>query len=422
MDHLYAAASSRPRVVVIGAGIVGALCAAYLQRDGASVTLLEADEPAAGASQGNAGAISPGSCIPLSMPNVLRKAPSWLLDPEGPLVVRKRYLPRALPWLLRFIAAGRPERVGPIADALRALHGSVHECYGPILREAEIEDMIRKSGSLVVYGSASGFESASAEWEMRRLRGVEFDVIDGPELRRIVPALSSDFQRAVLQPDHGYVVDPQALVLKLVASLRSRGVGFVRGRAMRIARESGELRVVIEGGKGLAADRVVVAAGIWSKTLLDSLKLSLPLESQRGYHLHLPDAGIQLPMPVAFSDSKFYATPMATGLRLAGTVEFAGIAAPPDYARARQLGAIAKQWLPDLALGGAQAWMGHRPCLPDSLPIIGPLPGNPHILLAFGHGHNGMTSAPATGRLIADMVAQRKPFIDPKPYRADRFH
>jgi D-amino-acid dehydrogenase len=421
VDHLNAAVSDRPRIIVIGAGIVGALCAAYLQRDGAGVTILEANEPAGGASQGNAGAISPGSCIPLSMPGVLRRAPSWLLNPAGPLIIRKQYLPHVLPWLFRFVAAGGPARINPIADALRALHGCVHDCYRPILQDAAAEGMIRKSGSLVVYRSTAGFEAASAEWEMRRIRGVDFEVLAGPELRRTVPALSSDFQHAVLQPDHGYVVDPRALVVQLIDSLRARGIDFVRGEAIRIARENGDLRVVQKNGNLLKADRIVVAAGVWSKPLLANLGFSVPLESQRGYHLHLPDAGIDLPMPVAFSDSKFYATPMDTGLRLAGTVEFAGVSAPPDYARARQLGGLAKKWLPDLDLRGAREWMGHRPCLPDSLPMIGPLPGDPRILLAVGHGHNGMTSAPATGRMIADMIAGRKPFIDAKPYRPDRF-
>jgi D-amino-acid dehydrogenase len=407
-------------VIVIGAGIVGACCAAYLAREGHRVVLLEAEEPGAGASRGNAGALSPGSCVPLATPGMLRKVPSWLRS-DGPLVVRPSYLPWALPWLARFIAAGRAKRVGAIADALRALHAPVHESYRPLLKDAGASDLVRRSGSVVVYRTAAAFDAAAAEWEMRRRRGAEFTVLEGPELRERVPALSADFERAVLQPDHGFVAAPKALVEALVNSVLARGGRLLRGKAVAIGDRAGGIRVDIEGGEPVFGDRAVIAAGAWSKPLLHGLGIWAPLETQRGYHLHLPDPGIDLPVPVSFAEAKFYATPMRDGLRLAGTVEFAGLAAPPDPQRARRLAGLARRWLPNLQTANASEWMGHRPCLPDSLPAIGPVPGRPNVLAAFGHGHNGMTSAPSTGRLIADMVAGRKPFIDPHPYRPERF-
>lgn len=416
-----AAAGGRLRVVVIGAGIVGACCAAYLRLEGHEVTLLEAEAPAAGASAGNAGAISPGSCIPLSMPGTLRKAPSWVLRKDGPLVVRPGYALTALPWLLRFVAAGRADRVDGIADALRALHGPVHECYRPILAAAQAQALLRRSGCLVVYRSAAAFASARGEWEMRRRRGIDWEKVEGPRLRELVPALAPDFACGVLQPDHGYVVDPRGLVRRLVAQMRSDGADLVQGRARDIGSSSDRLDIVLDDGRKLAADRVVLAAGAWSRPLAAKLGAAIPLETQRGYHLHLRAPRIDLPLPVSFAEGKFYATPMSDGLRLAGTVEFAGLRAAPDYRRAHRLAEMAGRWLPGLGLDGASEWMGHRPCLPDSLPVIGPSPRDPRVLLAFGHGHNGMTSAPATGRLVADMVAGRRPFIDPSPYRPDRF-
>lgn len=415
------AAGGRLRIVVIGAGIVGACCAAYLRLDGHEVTLLEAEAPAAGASAGNAGAISPGSCIPLSMPGTVRKAPSWVLRKDGPLVVRPTYALAALPWLVRFVAAGQAHRVDGIADALRALHGPVHECYHPILRAAQAQALLRRSGCLVVYRSAAAFAASRGEWEMRRRRGIDWEEVDGARLRDLVPALAPDFACGVLQPDHGYVVDPQALVRRLVAEMQANGADLVLGRARDIGHASDGVEVVLEDGRTLAADRVVLAAGIWSRPLAARLGAAMPLESQRGYHLHLRQPRLDLPLPVSFAEGKFYATPMSDGLRLAGTVEFAGLRAAPDFRRARRLAAMAGRWLPGLGLDGASEWMGHRPCLPDSLPAIGPSPRDPRVLFAFGHGHNGMTSAPATGRLVADMVAGRRPFIDPSPYRPGRF-
>jgi D-amino-acid dehydrogenase len=410
-----------PRIVIVGAGIVGACCAAYLRREGYAVTLLEAERPAAGASSGNAGALSPGSCIPLATPGMMWDVPKWLTDPDGPLVVRPSYALQALPWLTRFIAAGSESRIPAIVDALHALHSPVYDSYQPLLQASGAGNLIRQTGSLVVYRQRSGLESSMRWWQMRKDRGISYDVLDQKALHDIVPALSSDLACAVYQPQHGYVVDPRALVVKLVDHFLATGGALVTGRAQRIVRNGSGLAIVLDDGRTIEGDRIVVAAGAWSKTLLAGLGITVPLETQRGYHLHLPRPSVELPMPVSFSDSKFYATPMADGLRLAGTVEFARPSAPPDYKRARRLGGLAGKWLPGLNVDGATEWMGRRPCTPDSLPIIGAVPSDPRVVLAFGHGHNGMTSAPTTGRIVADLISGRKPFIDPTPYRPDRF-
>ncbi len=415
------ASSSAPRIVVVGAGIVGACCAAYLRREGYPVTLLEAERPAAGASSGNAGALSPGSCIPLATPGMLRDVPKWLTDPDGPLVVRPSYALQALPWLARFVAAGRESRIAAIADALHALHSPVYDSYQPLLQASGAGNLVRQSGSLVVYRRRSGLDSSMRWWQMRRDRGNAFEILDQKALHDIAPALAPDFDCAVYQPQHGYVADPRSLVVKLVDHFQASGGTLVIGRAQRIEHDGEAIGVGLADGRMIEGDRIVVAAGALSKPLLSGLGLTVPLETQRGYHLHLPRPAIDLPLPVSFSDSKFYATPMTGGLRLAGTVEFARPSAPPDFARARRLGTIAAKWLPGLDLDGASEWMGRRPCLPDSLPMIGAVPGDPRVVLAFGHAHNGMTSGPTTGRLIADLIGGRKPFIDPAPYRPDRF-
>jgi D-amino-acid dehydrogenase len=256
---------------------------------------------------------------------------------------------------------------------------------------------------------------------MRRERGARFDTVQGGELHALVPALSDAFTHGVLQGDHGYVVDPLRLTRAIVAVARDAGAQSRRARAMRLLPGSQRVRVTVEGGEPIEADRVVIAAGAWSRTLLDGLGCAIPLEAQRGYHLHLRQPAIELPMPVSFAQDKFYATPMADGIRLAGTVEFAGLATTPDYQRAWRLSGMATRWMPKLATEGATTWMGMRPCLPDSLPVIGAVPKDPRVVLAFGHGHNGMTSAPTTGRLVAEMIGGRPTFIDAAPFRPDRF-
>lgn len=408
-------------VVVIGAGMVGVSCAAYLARDGHHVTLIDALGPAEGTSKGNAGALSPGSCVPLAMPGVLKKVPKWLTDPAGPLTVRPAYFFTVLPWLVRFVLAARRSRIGPIADALRTLHARTYECYEPLLAHAGRTGAIRKSGTLVVYESESAFAASRGEWEMRGGRGVRFEVLDASALRTVEPALSERYRRGVLLPEHGYLIEPYELVRALADQFVRDGGCLLRTRAQGLRFGAAGLAAVRTDDGEVTAERVVIAAGAWSLPLIAPLGLKLPLESQRGYHVTLGAPNVAPRLPVTSSERKFYATPMAGGLRIAGTVEFAGLAAPPDFRRARRLLEQGRQMYPALDTTHFSEWMGHRPCLPDSLPVIGPAPGHPDVLLAFGHGHNGMTSGPVTGRVIADLVAGRPPFIDIAPYRAERF-
>ena len=407
-------------VAVIGAGIVGACCASYLRREGFDVTLIEREAPGAGASKGNAGALSPGSCAPLAMPGVFRKIPGWLADPDGPLTIRPRYFLKAAPWLMRFALSARPERVEKIADGLRALHRHVFDSYEPIVGAARAGALIRRTGVLVVYKSEAAFRGSAREWEIRSQRGARQRAVSGGELREIEPAIAPEFTHGMFSPDHGHVVNPPRLVQALADQLTADGGRLVRADATAVRLTADGVAIRHADGE-IEADRVVIAAGAHSGTLLGSLGLSLPLETQRGYHVTLTDPGFEPRVPVSVSEGKYYATPMEGGLRVAGTVEFAGLEAPPEYRRARLLLPQVRELYPQVRVEHFTEWMGHRPCMPDSLPVIDRAPGHDRVFLAFGHGHNGMTSAPVTGRLIADLVAGRAPFMDPAPYAATRF-
>jgi D-amino-acid dehydrogenase len=408
------------RVAVVGAGIVGLACAAYLQRDGHEVTIVEREGPGEGTSKGNAGAVSPGSCAPLAMPGVFRKIPGWLLDREGPLTIRPAYFPRALPWLLRFTASAAPARVERIADALRALHKPTFDCYAPLVKDAGCEDLVRRTGTMFAFRSAAALRGSEREWKLRRERGVELRPVSGGELREIEPAIAAAFTHGMYLPTHGYVAEPYRLSLALAKHFQASGGRIERARVTRLVPSGDSVTIEYEGGR-LEADYAVLAAGVRSGELLAPLGIRLPLETQRGYHVTLSDPGFTPRLPVSVSEGKFYATPMEGGLRVAGTVEFAGLDAPPDYRRARRLLAQVQQLYPQVRLQAFTEWMGHRPCMPDSLPVVGPAPRHPRLMLAFGHGHNGMTSGPVTGRLVADLIAGRAPIIDPAPYAATRF-
>ena len=409
------------KVIVVGAGIVGTCTASYLLRDGHDVVLVDSEGPGEGCSKGNAGALSPGSCIPLSGPGVLTKIPGWLSDPLGPLRIRPAYLLAALPWLIRFALASRSGRIAGLADALRALHANTFENYAPLLANAGCQGLIRRTGALTVYKTDRSLAESQHERNLREERQVRQRVLGAGELRDLVPELSSGYKHGVLLPDHGFVANPYRLVRGLAEQFARDGGHLERRRVTGIAVREGHVAGVRTTDGKLVAERVVVAAGAWSATLIAGIGVRVPLESQRGYHATIQGSGIAPALPVVCAEAKVYATPMENGLRLAGTVEFAGLDAPPDFRRAEALIELAKDMFPTLVAGAASQWMGHRPCLPDSLPVIGAAPGHPNLLLAFGHGHHGMTGASTTGTIIASLVSGRQPAIDPVPYRADRF-
>lgn len=408
-------------VVVIGAGIVGMACASYLQRDGRAVTVIDRVPPGEGCSFGNAGGMSPGSVVPLSMPGTAAQVPKWLLDPLGPLSLRPSYLPRLIPWLLRFKRAGSPERVEQVSIALRALHERIFECYDPLIEAAGAEDLIVRDGQMYVYQSTASFDRDVAGWDLRRARGAIVEELDADQIREREPALAPIFERAAFLPEHGHCRNPFALVQRLAAQ-------FERAGGTILQREVTGFEIGPDGPTGLHTDggdiavsALVVAAGAWSHRLAARLGSKVPLETQRGYHVTIAEPGVAPRLIVMWADRSFMATPMALGLRFAGTAEFAGLEAPPDYRRARALLEHGRIMYPGLETEHVSEWMGHRPCLPDTLPVIGRSPRFPSVHYAFGHGHTGLTGASMTGRVIADLVAGRPPAIDVAPFRVDRF-
>jgi D-amino-acid dehydrogenase len=409
------------RAAVIGAGAVGIATGLYLQRDGWQVTVIDPAAPGEQASGGNAGLLALAHVAPVALPGTLRQVPRMLLDPESALRIRWRYLPRLLPWLTRFVQASAPGRVETVSRALADLLRGALEAYVPLLKAARATDLIRRQGYLVALAGEGALAAARPELELRRRRGVRFEILREGEIRQLVPALAKEIDAGIFYPDVSHTVDPQRLVKALAEALARGGGTLRRARALGFETGSDGVSAVVTDAGRVPADLVVVAAGAWSQPLAAALGCTAPLETERGYHVTLPEPGIEPRLPVVSSALRFCATPMAMGLRLAGTVEFAGLAAPPDPARWQVMLKQAKRLYPALNTSGASYWMGHRPSLPDSLPVIGRAPRHANAYLAFGHGHIGLTAAAITGRALADRIAGRPPPFDLAPFRADRF-
>jgi D-amino-acid dehydrogenase len=356
---------------------------------------------------------------------VIRNLPRWLFDPLGPLSLRWSYLPRITPWLVRFVRSANPEQVRRTARALRPLVGPSLMALEPLVAAAGAEDLVQRLGHLYVYRSMESLAKDRLAWELRRENGVAVDEFDADGLRQLEPALSRDYVRGVLVRENGHTTNPLLLVERLLQYVLSAGGELIRARASGFRLAGGRLTAVRTDHGEIAADAAIVCAGAWSKPLAAALGDRVPLETERGYHLMIRDPEAMPRIPTADADGKFVATPMATGLRFAGTVELAGLGAPPDWRRAHILLQQGRRMLPGLAADYPQerisVWMGHRPSLPDSLPVIGPARASADVFYAFGHGHVGMTAAPMTGRVVADLVAGRKPPFDLAPFAAGRF-
>lgn len=409
------------RVAVIGAGVVGLACASYLQMRDFSVTLVDPHPPGDGCSYGNAGCLSRASFVPLGLPGTWKKVPGYLLDPAGPLTIHWRYAHRIAPWLWRLHRATSLDRVNQIADALHPLLDPSIARWRELAQWAGVPDLIRQDGYAFVYESEQAFLGDTLGRDLRRARGVKIEVLNAGQIREFDPALSPKLTHMTWMPEQGHVPNPGRLSQALAARLLAGGAVFLRQSALDFEYREGKVSRVVTDGSAVEIDSVVIAAGAHSKPLAAKLGSDVPLETERGYHVMLDAPTVTPRIPVCSGEGKFFMTPMEDGLRVAGTVELAGLEPPPNYARAECLVSGARRLLPSVEYGSVQRWMGHRPSLPDSLPVLGRSPRYSNALFAFGHGHVGLTAAAPTGHLIADLLSGRATSLDTTAFAATRF-
>lgn len=413
--------ANKRTVIIVGAGIVGVAIALELQRRGRQVTLIDRNPAGEGASFGNMASIALDFAAG-SGPSTWRKIPGWLLDPEGPVWLRPSYAAKMLPWFLRFIAAGRPSRLREIEDAGMSLSRHALSDFRAMLDVAGVPELMTEEGCLAIYETESEFAGDRAHIEFMRRYGFEHRILSGAEIRDCEPALSPTIAKAVLLPDNKSIRNPHQLVLKLVEAAEAQGATFASGAARSVERQAnGGIAVLLEDGRRLGADDVVLAAGVRTRFLAAALGEPIPLETERGYHTQIMKPGIAMRYSVIWPRRAFMVTPTAGGIRVGGNVELAGLDAPPDFRRPRVLVRHAQRALPGLQVEDTKDWMGHRPALPDTIPIISPSSRVPGVWYATGHGHLGLTFSATTARLMADMMTGAAPAVDMTPFRINRY-
>ncbi len=407
-------------IAVIGAGVIGVCTALELQAAGHDVWLIDRKGVAEECSYGNAGHIAVEHIFPLSSPSTLIQVPKMLLQPNGPLTVRAAYLPRLLPWLTRFLWAGRPAQVRRGTETIAALNARALPAYRSLIRRYGMDDLLREEGTLVVYEKEKSLAAAAHEQRLLADFSVEAELMDAAALRAFDPALSPALKGALRFPSSAHVTDPAQLVRKLADQFMRLG-GHIERQAV-VGMEHGPTHTVLTTSRDqVRAGKVVITAGAWSHQLARMLGYKVPLETERGYHLMLEEPSAQPRIPTTFFERRFVATPMEGGLRLAGRVELGGLKLPPKERHAQALLPLGQDLLPGLEARGTTPWMGFRPTLPDSLPIIGAAPQHKGIYFAFGHNHMGLTHGAITGELMRELIRGEAPSLDLTPYRLNRF-
>jgi len=407
--------------IIIGAGIVGVCCARHLQLRGQPVTLVDRVPAGEGCSFGNAGVLSSWSCEPMARPGLWKDLPRWLLDPLGPVSLELRHLPRLVPWLLRFFAAARRERMARISDAMFTLNQPTVEMFRQLLAGSGHESLVVDASYVFVTRRAGGPDPQAPAYRLRRERGAPLEVLDARALHELEPDLSPQFRAGIRVGGQGRVTNPARLTRVIGEMVEADGGSFLEREVRGLRPREGGGAVLETDDGTIDAPRLVIAAGAWSARLAAAFGLRIPLEGERGYHMEFRNPGVTVHNSVQDADRSFVASSMEGGVRCAGTSEFNALDAPPNWRRARIMKRLGKALFPRLNVEEGSEWMGRRPALPDTIPVIGAVAGHPHVYLAFGHGHLGLTGAPMTGRIVAALATGERLNVDTAPYRPDRF-
>jgi D-lysine oxidase len=413
---------ARTDAIVLGAGIVGTSVALHLAKRGLSVALVDRAGVGEQTSYGNAGIIEGNTIFPPAFPSDAGALMRIALKRASEANYHLSFLPHVLPWLLAFRAASRPDRLAETAHLIRPLFSRAVAEHEALMAEAGATHYLRKNGWLKIYRGEKSFAALAPEFDLAAKFGLPLQALDTAGGQALEPSLNPVFAHAVFWPEAASVSNPLGVTRAYAARFTALGGIILSGDARSLHRTGNRWRAETNEG-ALDAAECVVALGPWTPDLLKILGLSLPLAVKRGYHRHFRATGnAGLSRPILDAEVGYLVTPMEQGIRLTTGAEFAARDADPSPAQFDRIMPRARALFPLGEPADGKTWLGSRPCLPDSRPVIGRAPGQAGLWLAVGHAHWGLTLGPATGRMIAEMMAGEPPFCDPAPYRAERFN
>ena len=407
-------------IAVVGAGIVGCSCALWLQMKGYRVVLVDPERPGSGTSSGNACTIADYGCIPVNNPSIFKNLPGLMFDKNSPLSVDIAHAIKNMPWMIRFLSNCRSSKVEYISRTLAKLLHKTYEGLNPLLDYCNANALLQSEGCIYAYQDDAEFDRAWENNKKRRDLGFEFSELNGEEIRELEPGIKKPFARGLLFEQATQVINPQSLTTRYFDTLIENGGEYVARRVSAISHDINDLSVHFDDGESFKADRAVIACGAFSTRIQGIGTSQLPVDTERGYHIQYSGLQSLLKRPVSWNEAGFYATPMDEGLRIAGTVEIAGLQKNQNPRHLQYLKSHAEQMF-DLPEQVDQEWMGYRPTMPDALPVIGYSLSSEYVLYAFGHQHIGLTLSGITGKLISELINDETPGHDMKAFSPRRF-
>ena len=408
-------------IAIVGAGIVGTATAIWARRAGMQVTLIDRLGPAEGASFGNGGVLASCAVVPVPVPGLIRQGPSYVFNPKKPLFLKWGYIPRLMPWLIKYIARANDRDARATARALTSLIGDSLADHRALVAGTAAERYLHECDFTYVYKDRKAFQADAYTYALKRENGFSWAEYEGSALHTYDPALTGNLGFGAVFSGHGRISEPGAYVKTLAAHLEAEGGRVIQADVSDILRDNGRVTGLRLDGETLSCDAVVITTGAWSGPLAKALGVKTPLESERGYHIELWNPSITPRHPILVNDGQFVVTPMEGRLRLAGIVEFGGLKASQSRAPFDLLMTSIRAAMPDLRWDEQTEWMGHRPVLTDSLPMIGEVSGAKGVFMGVGHHHVGLTGGAKTGRLLAQMASGQVPNIDMSPFDPGRF-
>ena len=407
------------KIGIVGAGIQGISNALFLQKKGFNVKIFDRDEPGSPvASYGNAGHFSPYASVPINRPDILSDIPAMLLSSNGPLALKWNYVPKMIPWFLQFIRNCSTKRMMHTAKNMHQILNLALPAYDELFDEIDLEGLVEKKGILYIWNNKS-LKSRELEIKIRNELGVNQQIVSPEEIHDLEPNIKPIYHGGVYYKYGRHARNPKKILLKLFKLFLKKGGKFLKMNIQDINFDQ-EKPVLKTENQNFVFDKIVIACGAFSKRLTDNLDENIPLDTERGYHIHFKDCDHLLSRPVIFSNRGFGITPMEQGLRVVGTVEFGGLQNPLSKSRIKNLINNAKYMLGDLP-EHEDEWLGFRPSTPDFLPVIGPSKKYKNIFYSFGHHHLGWTLGPISGKIVAGMIAEENTNLDLKPYSSLRF-
>ena len=408
------------KIGIVGAGIQGISNALFLQKKGFSVTIFDRDEPGSpAASYGNAGHFSPYASVPINRPDVLTDVPAMLLSSTGPLALKWNYVPKMMPWFLKFIRNCTTKRMMHTAKNMHQILDLALPAYDELFDDIELGGLVEKKGILYIWNDQS-LKSRELEIKVRNELGVDQQLVTPKEIHDLEPNIKPIYHGGVYYQHGRHARNPKKILLKLYDLFLKKGGKFLKMNIKDI-NFNDEKPVIKAETQSFLFDKIVIACGSFSKKLTDNLDEKIPLDTERGYHVHFKDCDHLLSRPVIFQNRGFGITPMEQGLRVVGTVEFGGLDNPLSKSRVKNLINNAKYMMGDLP-EHEDEWLGFRPTLPDYLPVIGPSKKYKNVFYCFGHHHLGWTLGPISGKIVSGMIAEENTNLDLKPYSSLRFN